>query len=349
MSFEHASVTKALIVGLALTSITAGIFDVKHLLHLQLVPHISKYFQYWRILSHHFACANSSDLFLIELILYNAAVHIERAYGSVKFASFLVLATAINSIAEFLTLLLLYPIPLLRNGFNSIPAGPLALTFTILYQYSRLIPRAYQFKVFGVTMSDKIWVYALVFQLTLSQFPATLITALLGVFTGYLYRSDLLQLKGWRIPHRLVNLSETWIAPVLASGGRTVRRTNRVLPETRTASVSNEEDEVITTARLTTTGSSAATPRSRMSVSIDDIGSGSMNPTGGVVRQWVTELTDAARPSTGGEGTVRVPSDGEIQILTGMFPHLERSVILGALQRSPNIEAAAETLLSSQS
>lgn len=35
----------ALMVVLALTSISAGIFDVKHELHLQLVPHISKHHQ----------------------------------------------------------------------------------------------------------------------------------------------------------------------------------------------------------------------------------------------------------------------------------------------------------------
>jgi len=31
-----------------------------------------------------------------------------------------------------------------------------------------------------------------------------------------------------------------------------------------------------------------------------------------------------------------------------MFPSLEREVVVGALQRSPNIEAAVETLLISQ-
>ena len=88
---------------IALTSVAAGIFDVKHYLHLQLVLHISKYhqvsccgesvqsayivrLQYWRLFTHHLACPSSSDLLLTELLLYNAAVHIERAFGSVKFS-----------------------------------------------------------------------------------------------------------------------------------------------------------------------------------------------------------------------------------------------------------------------
>lgn len=65
MSFEYASVTKGtlgqflmplycaepfmieigLMLSIAITSITAGLFDVKYYLHLQLVPHISKYHQ----------------------------------------------------------------------------------------------------------------------------------------------------------------------------------------------------------------------------------------------------------------------------------------------------------------
>jgi hypothetical protein len=43
-----------------------------------------------------------------------------------------------------------------------------------------------------------------------------------------------------------------------------------------------------------------------------------------------------------------VPSENEIELLTGMFPDVERDVVLGALQRSENIEGAAEILLASQ-
>ena len=52
-----------------------------------------------------------------------------------------------------------------------------------------------------------------------------------------------------------------------------------------------------------------------------------------MVRQWMTELTGAARPTSTAQGTVRVPSDEEIQILTGMFPDVARDVVLGVLQR----------------
>jgi len=342
MSFAHAPVTKALMLGIALTSVVAGIFDVKHYLHLQLVPHISKYHQYWRLSTHHFACANSSDLFLTELLLYNVAVHIERTFGSVKFASFLSISVVVNTLLEFITMLILRPLPFFGTNFNYVPAGPTALVFSVVYQYLRIIPYAYQFKLFGVSLSDKAWTYALALQLAVSYTPATLLPVLLGLLTGYIYRSDILPLKGWRVSHKIVRTTREWIGPLLGEE-RPIRRTNRVLPQARVRrDVQDGNDEVITTARPSDAGvqdtlqSEAPTPEVEPRAA------------GGMVRQWMSELTGAARPAAAGGGTVRVPSDAEVQILTGMFPDIGRDAVLGVLQRSPNIEAATETLLSSQ-
>ncbi|TCD67515.1 hypothetical protein EIP91_012320 [Steccherinum ochraceum] len=349
MSFEHAPVSKALMLGIALTSVTAGIFDIKHYLHLQLVPHISKHYQYWRLLTHHFACANSSDLFLTELLLYNVAVHIERTFGSIKFASFLSLSLVINTLLEFTTMLVLRIFPLFGTSFNYIPAGPLSFVFSIVYQYLRIIPHAYQFKVFGISMSDKIWTYALALQLALSYAPATFLPMSLGLLTGYVYRSDVLPLKGWRVSHKLVRITRQWVAPLLGEE-RAIRRTNRVLLQTRTRrDPLADNDEVITTARPSNTdhASNQSTPQSA-TPSETPTPEAETQSGRGMVRQWMTELTGATRPRAAGGGTVRVPSDAEIQILTGMFPDIARDVLLGVLQRSPNIEAATETLLSSQ-
>lgn len=111
--------------------------------------------------------------------------------------------------------------------------------FTVVYQYHRLVPRAYEFKIFGITFSDKIWVYATAtqvsdsnsasphialyasgeiahrgsrqsFQLALSYAPATLLLAACGIATGYIYRADILQLKGWRVPQKYVRTSRPY-------------------------------------------------------------------------------------------------------------------------------------------
>lgn len=42
--------------------------------------------QYWRLLVHHLAFSNSSDLLLAEILLYNVSIPIERMFGTSKFA-----------------------------------------------------------------------------------------------------------------------------------------------------------------------------------------------------------------------------------------------------------------------
>lgn len=85
-----------------LASLMVAIFDVKHYFHLQviprltynqimltirqLVPHLSRDHQYWRLLTHHLVYANSSELFIWELLLYNVGVSVERSFGSAKYA-----------------------------------------------------------------------------------------------------------------------------------------------------------------------------------------------------------------------------------------------------------------------
>ncbi|KAI0939895.1 hypothetical protein AcW1_004766 [Taiwanofungus camphoratus] len=346
--------------GIALTSITAGIFDIKHYLHLQLDPHISKHHQYWRLLTHHIACANSSDLFLVELMLYNVGVQIERSFGSAKYASFILVTALLSTITTFFSFAILHISGSVGPLFNHIPAGPIAIVFSNIYQYRRLVPPAYQFKVFGVEFNDKIWVYTVAGQLAISHLPATLLPTVLGLLSGFIYRSDVLQLKSWRIPHSIQLFAERWFGPLLGEA-RAVRRTNRVFPESRNrqraGGVGAIEGDIVTTARRPRPNTSRSAHRSRQggreattssSPGGQVISGPNANSSGEVMRQWMSELTGGARPSAGGVGTVRAPSESEIQMLTGMFPDVGREVILGVLQRSPNIEAAAETLLNSQ-
>ncbi|KAI0650462.1 hypothetical protein C8Q79DRAFT_943802 [Trametes meyenii] len=347
MSFENASVTKGLMLGVALTSVAAGIFDLKHYLNLQLVPHISRHHQYWRLLVYHFACPSSSDLILVELFLYNAGICIERAFGSVKYASFLIISAVTTALMTFVALLVAQLAPITGSLFNNIPPGPIAIISALLYQYMRLVPPAYHFRVFGVGMSDKVWVYAIAAQLAATRFPAELLPIAVGLLTGYLYRSDFLQLKGWRVSTKVVRFTEGWIKPLLGEA-QPLRRTNRVLPESRAQGEARSRtaalnaDEVVTTARP----SNRIPPTARPPVPAEPASGRASQPAedtqnaaptnsggGGVVRQWMSELASGARPVAGGGGTVRAPSESEISILTAMFPNLEREVILGVLQR----------------
>ncbi|KAH9077060.1 hypothetical protein EDB83DRAFT_2347992 [Lactarius deliciosus] len=320
MSFQHAPVTKGVMMALAQS------------FHLQLVPHISRDHQYWRFFGHHVAFSNSSELFLWELILYSIGVSIERQFGCVKYASFLVVSTPLVTALELLSLLALH-----RFGpsFNVIPSGPVGLAFSLLYQYSILVPATYHFRVFGVTLSNKIFIYTLALLLAFSQPWSTTLVAVLGVTAGALYRSDIANLKGYRLPPWFVRLSSRYLLSLVGET-RAVRRTNRALPVTDLSETTSPrlEDEVVTTAAPR--GERAA----RLATGSRDAAE---QPGPSVMREWVNELTGRVdRASTG----IRVPTEDEISQLMGIFPDLQRDVIVAALQRSPNIESAAETLLS---
>ncbi|EPQ58968.1 hypothetical protein GLOTRDRAFT_113815 [Gloeophyllum trabeum ATCC 11539] len=316
MSFEHAPVTKGLMLGCALASIVAGVFDVKHYLHLQLVPHLSRYHQYWRLFGHHVAYSNSSDLFLAEIILYNVSVPVERAFGSVKFASFAVMSTLVATIIEFASLLIFH-----RFGFNYIHSGPTALIFSILYQYSRLIPSVYQFRMFGIPLSNKSYPYLLALQLAILHYPSSVAVAIIGILAGQIYRSDLASLKSYRLPAVVVRLSSRYVLPLIGST-RPPRRSHLAFPDerpnpVRTVRLSTAEDEVVTTAPT-------APPETP---STEPTGDGNNRS---VVREWVNELTGRADRASAG---LRVPSETEIANLTNIFPDLQRDVIVAALQR----------------
>ncbi|KAF8482194.1 hypothetical protein JB92DRAFT_3269859, partial [Gautieria morchelliformis] len=108
----------------------SSLFDIKPCFHLQLIPHLSRHHQYWHLLSQHFTCTNSSVLLLMELILYNSAVNVERQFGSVKFASFITVSALVSSMLSFMTLLAFH-----RLDINYLPAGPTCILFSILYQF----------------------------------------------------------------------------------------------------------------------------------------------------------------------------------------------------------------------
>lgn len=158
------------------------------------------------------------------------------------------------------------------------------------------------------------------------------------MLTGQLYRADVLGLKSYRLPLWAQTLGTRFLLPLIGST-RPPRRSNLAIPDESAQRV--EEFEPITTARPRAAGAPA------------DVGTteGTPNPNeepgaratnASVMSQWMNELTGG-----GATGGIRVPTEAEISQVTSMFPDLPRESVVGALQRSPNIERAVETLLGS--
>lgn len=73
-------------------------------------------------------------------------------------------STLTSTILEFGSLLIFN-----RFGLNVLPSGPYTLIFSILYQFSRLVPQAYSFRIFGVTVTNKVFMYILALQVSPSH------------------------------------------------------------------------------------------------------------------------------------------------------------------------------------
>jgi hypothetical protein len=110
--------------------------------------------------------------------------------------------------------------PLSLNTINYLPAGLTPVVFALLAQYHAAIPHVYKYRLAtspsppsdapftGVTLSDKSYTYILAVQLSLSQFPGSLLSAFLGWAVGYMWRNDVLPaaITSWRIPGWMVGI-----------------------------------------------------------------------------------------------------------------------------------------------
>jgi hypothetical protein len=188
------------------------------------------------------------------------------------------------------------------------------------------MPSVYRFSIFGMVMSSKSFTYLLAlyvccyvlqfyvvlipFQLAFSQPWSSTLLAGIGLLTGAIYRSDIANLKSFRLPPWLVLFSAKYFLP-LVGDLRPLRRTSRALSD-EVNEAQDPEPSPITTRRPANEAPSN--------------GEGNAS----VMREWVNEITGRAdRASTG----IRIPSEAEITQVMNMFPDVQRDVVVGALQR----------------
>ncbi|GAA96198.1 uncharacterized protein L969DRAFT_134706 [Mixia osmundae IAM 14324] len=308
MSFANAPVSKAGIYTLGIGTFLAGAFKKKHYLHLPLHPHLVRDHQWWRFVVHELAFANSVELFVGVLLLWQAAIVVERATGSAKFASYLLAAWAIASLVNLFALLILArPFEL-----QALPAGPFDLLFASIYQYWKIIPPLYRFSLFGLQLTDKSFAYLLAVQLVSCQPPTSFVPSIAGLVAGAVATSFV---QRPFLPSIVLRLAVRFIIPLLGSshGG---------LPPTRALIVPAPSD--VRTARASGTSQAATTEQAR-----------------GSVRNILDTFASArADPSSS------PMNEDHVQSLLAMFPARTDTEVRDTLrQTNNNLERAVEILL----
>lgn len=218
MSFTNAPVTQSLAWGLLITSIAVSLLDIKHYFYILVDLHLWRFHQTWRALIYQLCYTNSVEVLFAVMIVYGSRTA-ERMWGSRKFATFVFVTWVLTSILTPLILtLLLRPITL--GLFNYLPAGPTPIVFAIFAQYHSMVPPIYKYKIVtsisaptddqaqGITLSNKSYQYLLALQLALSQWPGSLLGALIGWLVGLAWRAEVLprSLIRWRLPGWVVGM-----------------------------------------------------------------------------------------------------------------------------------------------
>ena len=253
-----------------------------------------------------------------------------------------------------------------KLGLKSIPAGPYGVIFSLYvdsyprpmtrwcircpaecfrtWQQYRTVPALYSFQIIGLEVSNKVFMWILCLQvclphgsqgmeaeasqLFLSNPPSSILAALTGLFTGWLYRKDTLviipslsrrrafrPLKSYRIPSSIHGLLARIFNPLVGPSAPP-RRANRVLPGqiaesgARTTALAQPSFRSLLAGRMgegpvrrTPGAASSATTPSQTAVPSVSAGAGAARAAMG---EWVSEMA-----GTGGAGT-RAPSEEEI-------------------------------------
>ncbi|TID15161.1 uba domain-containing protein ucp14 [Venturia nashicola] len=231
--FKYTPVSRLLLIFVVVSAIIASITDTKYYFYIQVVPHIWAWHQFWRILTWQLCYTNSTEVLFAALTFYNLRI-VERLWGSRKFASFILVILPYTIFLPPLLLALVLR-PLSFGNINYLPAGPTSILFAILAQYHAAIPSTYRYSVgmvkctpafstatssptttqsaaaqftamrnSTVGLTSKTIYYVLAVQLALSQFPSSILPAVVGWTVGYAYRNEVLPATSWRVPSWVV-------------------------------------------------------------------------------------------------------------------------------------------------
>ena len=83
--FTNAPVSQFLVFSTVIGALVASLTDTRYYIHIEVVPHIWNYGQFWRLLTWQACFTNSTEVLFAVLSFYQLRV-IERLWGSRKFA-----------------------------------------------------------------------------------------------------------------------------------------------------------------------------------------------------------------------------------------------------------------------
>jgi hypothetical protein len=231
VNVANAPVNKAVTLLTVGLTVGAWLFDASR--SMTLTPAGLRHMQLWRLVLHHFVFGSVGEL-LFGLIMMHQFRMFERQMGSSKFATFASVSAGISTLVATAAGILLVPSMGLTTtsmgagttgstgaaAAAAVPfgfSGPYGLLFACLAQYVYDVPASYRFKVLGLPLSDKLFLYLVAAQLLLTNAPTSLLAGVAGFVAGCLWRVDSLGMQHWRYPRWLTTLAARYLWPLVAS------------------------------------------------------------------------------------------------------------------------------------
>lgn len=159
----------------------------------------------WKLITSVFAFSSMPELLFGLCLLYYFRIF-ERQKGSHKYSIFIIFSLIMTSVFEYLALTLLKDSTSIR-----LASGPYGFIFTLFVSFYFEIPVSSRFRVLGLHISDKSFIYFAGLQLLLLFWKRSLIPSACGVLTGLLYHLNLFGIRRRQFP-RIVTSFFTWLS-----------------------------------------------------------------------------------------------------------------------------------------
>uniref|UniRef100_A0ACD5WGU7 Uncharacterized protein n=1 Tax=Avena sativa TaxID=4498 RepID=A0ACD5WGU7_AVESA len=205
--FHNAPVSRALVVAAVLFSVPFGFRG--RFLDLGLsYQNVYENLRIWRVIASLFAFSSSPELIFGVALLYYFRVF-ERQIGSNKYAVFIVFSMTVSVLLQILALGYLKD-----PSFNPLTSGPYGLIFASYVPFFFDIPISTKFRIFGLRLCDKSFIYLAGLQLLFSSGRRSVIPGLSGILAGLLYRLNIFGIRRLKVPDCATSLFSRFSWPL---------------------------------------------------------------------------------------------------------------------------------------
>uniref|UniRef100_I1R8S0 UBA domain-containing protein n=1 Tax=Oryza glaberrima TaxID=4538 RepID=I1R8S0_ORYGL len=205
---DNAPVSRAVVVAAALFSVAFGFRG--RFLDLGLsYENVYGKLRIWKLITSLFAFSSTPELIFGAALLYYFRVF-ERQIGSNKYSVFIVFSTAVSVLLQILSLAYLK-----GPSLNPLTSGPYGLIFASYIPFFFDIPITTKFRIFGLRLSDKSFIYLAGLQLLFSSGWRSIIPGLSGILAGLLYRLNIFGIRRLKLPDSMTSLLSRFSCPFL--------------------------------------------------------------------------------------------------------------------------------------